>query len=107
MSAFTDRLYAEFLARNGGSGRPARAAPRAKATVNNYDAWRRMTGRDAGATGGPERSAGRGAEPTCQRSEADPVPCPKSLHDGFTNAATCRNSALPEAAPDRQFYFGY
>lgn len=72
MSAFTDRVYAEFLARNGGSGRPPRLAPRSRVTVNEYAAWRRLTGRDGCSSGGLGVTPGK-------RSEAAPessVPMP-------------------------------
>ena len=44
MSAFTDRVYAEFLALNGGSGRPVRVSQRTRPTLNHYAQWRRAYG---------------------------------------------------------------
>lgn len=50
MSAFTDRLYADLVRLNGGSGRPPRREIRSVATVNQYAAWRKVTGRGMGGT---------------------------------------------------------
>ena len=43
MSAFTDRIYAEMLIRNGGTGLPPRIQVRSNATRNQYAAWRALT----------------------------------------------------------------
>ena len=63
MSAFTDRVYAEFVARNGGSARPARRSQRTRPTFNHYAQWRQA--HDAFVSGGMGRSP-------MERSGTDP-----------------------------------
>jgi len=80
MSAFTDRLYAEMVRRNGGAGRPPRVAPRSYAQPNQYAAWRAVTGR-----------GGMGVPPM-KRSATDPELTPPDALAGRLNAGQAVDS---------------
>lgn len=50
-------------------------------------------------SGGPERSVGRGAQPTCQRSAADPAFSPSWRHIGSMDASAAVRLPPKVAAP--------